>query len=123
MPVECEIRGAVLALAVIGVVRNEEIERALGGALADPQCRPVMRLLWDGRRSQTPVSRDDIEWRIDLVQALALRGRLSRVALLGRVDQRLTIDLGRKAVAANLLSAVSAGVFTDESDAIAWLEQ
>jgi hypothetical protein len=121
MPVTWEFRGKLLVLSVAGIVENSEIERAFDQALADPRCGPGIRLLWNASRSQTPVSAADVKWRLGLLSSLADRGILARVALLGRVDQRSTIAIGRSAVMEKALAAESA-VFTDESDAVVWLE-
>ena len=121
MPVQWELRGALLILVFSGVVEKEEIERALAVALSDSRCRPGMRLLWDARSSQTPVSAEDLSWRFELVSALAERGSVCRVALLVTERWRATLDYLR-VEAPRVMPGLPAGVFTDEAEALAWLE-
>lgn len=121
MPVRWEIRGTLLILAFSGVVEREEIERAVAEALADPRSGRDMGLLWDARRSQTPVSTDDLAWRFDLVSSLCERGLVSRVGLLLTERWRTTLEYVQ-AEARRMVPGLRAGVFVDEAEARAWLE-
>jgi hypothetical protein len=121
MPVTWAFRGSVLTLALSAVVTNEEIERAIGEAVANAPRRSAMQLLWDARESQTPVSSDDIAWRFELVSSLGERGILSRVALLLRNEHRLILEIARQQLP-KALRAIECEVFTDASQAAKWLE-
>ena len=122
MPVVCDFRGTVLWLSVIGVVTNQEIDRAISEALANAPYRSDLRLLWDARRTQTPVSSGDMAWRFDLVSSLAARGLVSRAALLLESRDRALFELSRLEMAKALSAALPSEVFVDASQALAWLE-
>jgi len=51
----------------IGVMRV--IEQAISDALASAPHRSGMRLLWDARQTQTPLSCADMAWRFSLACA------------------------------------------------------
>jgi hypothetical protein len=121
MPVTWGFRGHVLTLSVIGVVTNQEIERAFDEAVANAPRRSDLRLLWDARASQTPVSADDMDWRFRLVAALAARGILSRAALLVLSEHLSLLDIARRQLQ-NALPAIQSEVFTESAKALAWLE-
>jgi hypothetical protein len=121
VPLVWEFRGTLLAVAESGVVANEEVERVfVGEALSDARSGHGTRLLWDARGSQTPLSADEIGWRIDTLSGLGERGVLSRVALLVRAEQRATVALGRSEVP-KALAGLQFDTFTEESEAVAWL--
>jgi SpoIIAA-like len=122
MPVTWQFRGAVLVLAVSGVVTNQEIEVTIGEAVASAPCQRGMRLLWDARKSQTPISSLDMVWRFELLASLGERGVFSRGALLLRQEQRQLLELGRLETS-KALRTLESYVFTDESEALAWLER
>jgi hypothetical protein len=122
VPVGWEYRGAVLVLSFTGVVEREDIEGALDGALSDPRCRPALGLLWDARRSETPVSADDIAWRFDLVSSLADRGLVSRAALLVSSDWSLMFEHFRFDMQ-RAFHNLQVDAFTDDAAALAWLER
>jgi hypothetical protein len=88
-------------------VTNEEIAAAFAQALASWADRSGMRLLWDSRRSQTPVSAVDMAWRFALVSSLGQRGQLRRVAWLLRPGQRHLREPGLKEMG-HALSAIEA---------------
>ncbi len=121
MPVEWELRGAVLVLVFSGLVEREEIGGALAAALSDPRTRPRMGLLWDGRSSQTPLSADDLSWRFELVSSLAHRGLVDRAAVLVTEGWRATLDYFRRE-AARIAPGFELEMFVDEAEAVAWLE-
>jgi len=122
MPVVAARDDAVLTLSVSGVVTNEEIATAFARALASLPARGGMRLLWDSRGSQTPVSADDMAWRFELVSSLAQRGLFQRVAWLLRPEQGQLRELGLMEMG-KALSAIEASAFTDEAEALAWLKE
>jgi hypothetical protein len=121
MPVTWEFRGTVLKLSISAVVTNQEIELALSEALANAPCRSGLRLLWDAREGQTPISSEDMAWRLGLVSSLAERGIVSRAALLLGSDQRASLELGRLEMR-KALQGLECDVFGDASQASAWLE-
>lgn len=122
MPVTWEFRRAVLWLSVTGVVTNQEIELAVSEALTNAPYRSDMRLLWDARQTQTPVSSGDMAWRFDLVSSLAERGLISRAALLLESHDRALFELSRLEIQKALWAAIPCDVFADASEAVAWLE-
>jgi hypothetical protein len=120
MPVSWRFRETILWLSVCGMVTNAEIETAFADAVAGaPQPRDL-RLLWDARRTQTPVTAEDVEWRYALVSSLAARGVLSRAALLVRPDQAAVLELGRQELW-KALPSLESDTFADEAEALAWL--
>ena len=122
MPVSWRFRGTILWLSVCAVVTNAEIEAAFADAVAGaPQQRDV-RLLWDARETQTPVTAEDVAWRYELVSSLAERGVLSRAALLVRPDQTVFLELGRQELW-KALPSLESDTFADEAEALAWLER
>ena len=121
MPVTWSFRGLVCSVAVVGVVNNEEIERAFAEAMASAPSRAGLRLLWDATASLTPVSSDDMAWRFELVSSLAERGILVRAALLVHKEHRLILELFQAQLQQGLPS-IPSRVFTDVTEALAWLE-
>jgi hypothetical protein len=122
VPVKWELRGSVLWLSIVAVVSNEEIELALADALASAPDRRGLRLLWDARESQTPLSSADMAWRFDLVSSLAERGLVTRAALLLVSRERALFELSRQEMQKALGAGLPSDVFTDASAALAWLE-
>jgi hypothetical protein len=122
MPVTWKFRETILTLRVCGVVTNREVESAFAAALAKAPAQSGMRLLWDARETQTPVSSEDVEWRCQLVSSLGERGVLSRAALLLRPDQQVFLALGRLELW-KALQPVDAATFSDEAQALAWLDR
>jgi len=112
----------ILTLAIVDVVTNQEIETALDEALASPAARNGMRLLWDSRRSQTPLSSDDMAWRFELLHALGRRGVFDRGALLLRPEQRQFLQLWQMQ-RDRVRMTLEASVFLDEAEAVAWLRR
>lgn len=121
MPVIWEFRGAVLKLSVIAEVTNQEIEVAISEALANAPRPSDLRLLWDARETQTPVTSGDMVWRFDLVLSLAERGIVSRAALVLGGHHRATFGLSRVELQ-RALSPLPCEVFADAAEALAWLE-
>jgi hypothetical protein len=122
MPVTWKFREAILMLRVCGVVTNREVESAFAAALANAPSQSGLRLLWDARESQTPVSSEDVEWRCRLVSSLGERGVLSRAALLLRPDQQAFLEFGRLQLW-EALQPVEGATFSDEAEALAWLDR
>ena len=122
MPVTWKFHEAILMLRVCGVVTNREVESAFAAALANAPSQSGMRLLWDARESQTPVSSEDVEWRFRLVSSLGERGVLSRAALLLRADQRAILEFSRLELWRTLLP-VEGAAFSEEAEALEWLDR
>jgi len=121
MPIAWEFRSTLLAVTETGLVPNREIQRAfLGEALSDARSGPGTRVLWDARESETPLSAEDVAWRTETLSSLAQRGVLSRFALILRADQRDSLALGRSQMP-KAVHPLQFGVFTQESEALAWL--
>jgi hypothetical protein len=121
MPVAWNFRAAVLTLSISGVVTNPEIEQAIDEALASAPSLSGLRLLWDARATEGPLSSDDLAWRIETVASLGERGVLCRAALLGRVEQRASLVIWAKE-GPKALRSLEFRLFTDETEARAWLE-
>jgi len=121
MPASCEIRGTVAILSVRGHADREDLQQALGQAIVGTQRPADLRLLWDARQSQTALTAEDFAWCFDLVNMLAARGVVSRLALLLHVEHRAMIELTSLQVMREAL-AVPSLAFTDEQAACAWLE-
>jgi len=120
VPVEWEVRGFVLRLIFTGLVERREIEEALATALADPRSAGGLGLLWDARQSQTPLSTEDLHWRLSVVGALAERGVVRRAAVLLSERWRATLAYFRSE-ASRISPGFRLEVFTDESEAVTWL--
>jgi hypothetical protein len=121
MPVTWEFRGSVLWLSIIAIVTNQEIEQAISDALANAPQRSDLRLLWDARQTQTPLSSADMAWRFDLVSSLAERGLVTRAALLLESRDGALFELSRLEGPKALPAALRFEVFADAPQALAWL--
>jgi len=121
MAVSWRFVGRVLVVTEAGVSSNDEIEQAfVREALLDPRCGQGARVLWDSRTSQAALSAEDMEWRMNTLRSLAEQGRLARLALLTREDQRATADLARAEVP-KAVGPLEFSVFADEAQALSWL--
>jgi len=121
MPAQCQLRGELLTLSVVGLVDNAEIERALTEGVASAGPGAQLHLLWDARRSVTLLSADDVAFRMGLVASLANRGIVARCAILGdRAHQQAIIDLLRKELP-QALPQLPVRVFVDQAEALEWL--
>jgi hypothetical protein len=118
--VDWELRGFVLRLIFTGMVERPEIEQALATALADPRTPDGLGLLWDARQSQTPLSTEDIRWRLELVGALAARGVVRRAAILVSERWRVTLDYFHSE-SPRLDPGFRLAMFTDEGEAVSWV--
>jgi hypothetical protein len=109
-----------LVVTETGVTSNDELERAfVREALADPRARPGLSVLWDARRSVTPMTAEDVEWRSSILSELAQQGDLARFALLLGPDQGLTAVAARQR--RTEIVSLQFAVFDNESEAAAWL--
>jgi len=122
MPLSWRFSGAVLMVTESGVISNDEIERViLRDALSSPPARDATRVLWDARPSESPLTSDDVDWRGQVMRLLGEHGHLSRLALVVRPEQRLTLEIGRTQMP-KAVSPLAFGVFTEQQDALRWLE-
>jgi hypothetical protein len=123
MPVTWEYRGPLLVVTESGITPNAELERAfIHEALADQRAGSALRVLWDARGSERPVSGGDITWRIEVLRSLAERGLLFSLALLVRGGHvGLTAGLGPEM--AKEVKPLRFDAFNDESEALAWLNE
>ena len=121
MPVTWSFNGPVLTLSVIGVVTNDEIEQAFDAAIVSRRGETNLRLLWDARASHTALSSADMAWRVELVSSLAERGIVSRVAVLIRSERSHVFALAREEIP-KALPAIQSAVFTEPTEAQAWLQ-
>ena len=122
MPLSWRFCGAVLVVTESGVISNDEIERViLRDALSSPPAGDAVRILWDARPSESPLTSDDVDWRGQVMRLLGEHGHLSRFALVVRPEQRLTLEIGRKQLP-KAVSPIAFGVFTEQHEALGWLE-
>jgi hypothetical protein len=122
MPLSWRFRGAVLMVTESGLISNDEIERViLRDALSSPPARDPVRVLWDARPSESPLTSDDVDWRGQVMRLLGEHGHLSRFALVVRPEQRLTLEIGRTQLP-NAVSPLAFAVFTEQFEALDWLE-
>jgi hypothetical protein len=121
VPVRWDFTGPVLALVFTDVVEKEEIEAAFTAALSDPRCALGMGLLWDARLSRTPLSADDIAWRLQFVSRLVERGLVKRTAVLVTDQWRATLGYFQ-AEADRWKPPFRLQMFVDEDEALAWLQ-
>jgi hypothetical protein len=122
MPVSWRFQGAVLMVTESGVISNGEIERViLRDALSSPPARDAVRVLWDARPSESPLSSEDIDWRGQVMRLLGEHGHLARFALVVRPEQRLTFEIGRTQLP-RAVTPLAFGVFTEQHEALGWLE-
>ena len=119
MSVTWTFRGNVLVMIEMDVSTNEELERAfVHEALADARARPGLAVLWDARRSLTPLTAEDVAWRSRVLSELAARKLIARVALLLDAHQTLTAAAAGQRPE---IPGLAFGVFRDELEATAWL--
>jgi hypothetical protein len=122
MPLSWRFRGAVLMVTESGAISNDEIERViLRDALSSPPARDAVRILWDARPSESPLTSADVDWRGQVMRLLGEHGHLSRVALVVRPEQKLTLEIGRTQLP-RAVRPIAFGVFTEQHEALAWLE-
>jgi hypothetical protein len=86
----------------------------------DPWSGLGARVVWDSRTSESPLSADDVEWRLNYLRTLAQQGRLERIAPLAREDQRTAMELVRSEVP-KVVRPLEVAVSTDEGQALSWL--
>lgn len=135
MPVRWEFRSSLLIVVSTGVYPNEAVEEAVRQAAADPRFEPGMPVLFDGRGSEVVVSSADVDWRVRFFGSLPSMGFSARVAVLVREGFLSAVSMGRPVSLTAASPAKSAGepesqrppvaalrVFSDEGEAVAWLD-
>jgi hypothetical protein len=122
MAISWRFVGRVLVVMESGMTSNDAIEQAfIVDALSDRRSGLGARVMWDSRTSVAALSAEDMEWRMSSLRSLAEQGRLKRFALLNREDQRGTTELVRTEVP-KAVGPLEFAVFTDETQAMSWLE-
>ncbi len=121
MPVEWDRRGRVVVIRTIGNYSNAEVRAAIDEAAADPEFQAGTSLVFDGTRSEAPISKPDVEWRVGMLRSLPSRGFSSRVAIVVRADERYRFGLARQLSMLVEQHGVELKSFPDVEGATAWL--
>jgi len=121
MPVEWDRRGRVVVIRTIGNYSNGEVRAAIDGAAADPELPAGTSLLFDGTRSEAPISKQDMNWRVGMLRSLPSRGFSSRFAIVVRADERYRFGLARQLSMLVEQHGVELKAFPDVEAATAWL--
>jgi hypothetical protein len=121
MPVEWDRRGRVVVIRTIGNYSNAEVRAAIDEAAADPEFQAGTSLVFDGTRSEAPISRQDVDWRVGMLRSLPSRGFSSRVAIVVRADERYRFGLARQLSMLVEQHGVELKSFPDVEGATAWL--
>jgi hypothetical protein len=72
MPVEWVRDGAVVVVRTIGNYSNAAVRAAIDQAAADPAFQAGTSLVFDGTRSEAPISKPDMEWRVAALRKLSM---------------------------------------------------
>jgi len=121
MPVECELSGGILLVRTIGRYSNEELKRALDAAAALPERRPGTSILFDGTKSEAPLSPADIDWRTRWLATLPGLGFSPRMAAAVRGDEAFRYGLGRQLSIRLEGQGLEIRLFADVGSARSWL--
>lgn len=121
MPVEWDRRGPVVVIRTIGNYSNAEVRAAIDAAATDPGFQAGTSLIFDGTRSEAPISKPDMEWRVAALRTLPSRGFSSRVAIVVRADERHRFGLARQLSMLVEQQGIELKPFPDVEAAIAWL--
>jgi hypothetical protein len=121
MPVEWDRRGRVVVIRTIGNYANAELRAAIDQVAADPDLPAQAGLVFDGTRSEAPISKQDVDWRVAMLRSLPSRGFSSRVAIVVRADERYRFGLARQLSMLVEQHGVELKVFPDVEGATAWL--
>ena len=122
MPVTWKFREAILMLRVCGVVTNRRSSPRSLRRSPMRSHRPACGCSGTLGRPRAPLTAEDVEWRCQLVSSLGERGVLSRAALLVRPEQQVFLELGRLELW-KALQPVEGAAFSDEAEALAWLDR
>ncbi len=121
MPVEWDRRGRVVVIRTIGNYSNAEVRAAIDEAAADPEFQAGTSLVFDGTRSEAPISKPDVDWRVGMLRSLPSRGFSSRVAIVVRADERYRFGLARQLSMLVEQHGVELKSFPDVEAATAWV--
>jgi hypothetical protein len=88
---------------------------------ADPELPAGTSLAFDGTRSEAPISKQDVDWRVGMLRSLPSRGFSSRVAIVVRADERHRFGLARQLSMLVEQHGVELKSFPDVEAATAWL--
>ncbi len=94
---------------------------AIDQAAADPEFQAGTSLVFDGTRSEAPISKPDMEWRVAMLRTLSSRGFSSRVAVVVRGDERYRFGLARQLSMLVEQHGIELKPFPDVEAAMAWL--
>ena len=120
MPVEWDRRGRVV-VRTIGNYSNAEVRVAIDQAAADPEFQAGTSLVFDGTRSEAPITRQDVDWRVAVLRQLPSMGFSSRVGIVVRADERYRFGLARQLSMLVEQHGVELKSFPDVEAATAWL--
>jgi hypothetical protein len=120
MPVSWERHGGVLVVTTSGRYLNEEVDRALTEAAGDPAHVAGTPVVFDSRDSAAPLTKPDIAWRREALIGLPRRGFSSRCAIVTG-PQRHRYGVARMLEMTVELSGIELRIFSDLSEALAWL--
>jgi hypothetical protein len=121
MPVEWDRRGRVVVVRTIGNYSNAEVRAAIDQAAADPEFQAGTSLVFDGTRSEAPISKSDVDWRVGILRSLPSKGFSSRVAIVVRADERYRFGLARQLSMLVEQHGVELKSFPDVEAATAWV--
>jgi hypothetical protein len=121
MPVEWVRRGTVVLVRTSGNYSNAEVRAAIDEVAADPELQAGTSLVFDGTRSEAPISKPDVDWRVGMLRSLPSRGFSSRVAIVVRADERYRFGLARQLSMLVEPHGVELKSFPDVEAATAWL--
>ena len=121
MPVEWDRRGPVVVIRTIGNYSNAELRAAIDQAAADAEFQAGTGVVFDGTRSEAPISKQDVDWRVGVLRSLPSKGFSSRVAIVVRADERFRFGLARQLSMLVEQHGVELKAFPDVEAATAWL--
>ena len=121
MPVECELGVGILLVRTIGLYTNEELKDAVARVAASPTFPQGTRLLFDGSRSEAPLSPPDIDWRVRWLGSLPRQGFSATMAAVVRGDEVFRYGLGRQLSMRLEAEGVNIRLFADLAAARQWL--
>jgi hypothetical protein len=121
MPVVWDRRGRVVVVRTIGNYSNAEVRAAIDQAAGDPESQAGTSLVFDGTRSEAPISKQDVDWRVGMLRSLPSKGFSSRVAIVVRADERYRFGLARQLSMLVEQHGVELKSFPDVEAATAWV--
>jgi hypothetical protein len=77
--------------------------------------------VFDGTRSEAPITRQDVDWRVAVLRMLPSMGFASRVAIVVRADERYGFGLARQLSMLVEQHGIELKSFPDVDAATMWL--